>query len=448
MRWLDHKRRIAVTGLAGAGKTVFLLSLLQHLERFDPSRFKPSGGGEIAAFREMPAAGGFEPFPRLRLGAKLMEAQNLSWPDKTRDIYRYSCSFDYSRLGLPTRIWNTLRLRTPLDSRRVEWDFLDFPGERLSDVHVARHADYAEWCDRLIELWNSYDRMRTAFGPYLALFDDDSGRSADEIVAAYKRCLAGMVHNKNQLITPSTFMLDHGGGGVLGAGDLADGGAKRRVGLADREFAPLSLAYRDKNPALAGHFAGHYAEYRETVVNPLFDAINACDRLLLLVDIPGILSGGVGRYNDVSHMIETLAENITPSGWFFTRVDKAALVATKSDMIHRRDQDSLKELADDMLRVARNKQPRLKFESFTASAWVSARSVELEDGGRALRAIPARGREERVFRIPELKPDWPEDWEAEDPRHSFPLLSPPRLANRFLAPEQRNLDRIFDFIIS
>jgi hypothetical protein len=76
--------------------------------------------------------------------------------------------------------------------------------------------------------------------------------------------------------------------------------------------------------------------------------------------------------------------------------------------------------------------------------------VDLEDGSRALRGIPARSGDgmEKVFRVPELKAEWPGDWKAEDPAYSYPRLSPPRLANRFTAPRQWNLEKIFDFIMS
>jgi predicted YcjX-like family ATPase len=273
-----------------------------------------------------------------------------------------------------------------------------------------------------------------------------------EIVDSYKRCLAGMVHNKNQMITPSTFMLGHGadgGRGVFTAEDAEAGGRDRVSGLPGAEFSPLPRAVREANPGVALRFAGHYGRYRAEVVSPLFAAINGCDTLLVLIDIPGILSGGVGRYNDTNHLIETLAGAIVPSRLFSTNVDKIAFVASKADMVHARDQDNLRELAEDMLRIARNKQPGLRrYESFVASSWVSAESVDLDNGDRALRGVPARDSEVRVFRVPELKPDWPADWAPEDPRYSYPRLSPPPLANRFMAPEQRNIDKIFDFIIS
>jgi Predicted ATPase len=421
------------------------------MEHFNPSHFRIGGGAEITAFRELPNENKFTPFPRTRLRARLMEAQHVEWPEKTRDIYRYRCAFNYSRLAWPTRIWNKLRIHRHLASKTVEWDFLDFPGERLSDSLIEKHKNFADWSDELIELWQSYDRLREAMAEYLGVMAQPTATD-HMLLSAYKRCLAKMVHGKFQIITPSTFMLAHGGkNDVFGYADIEDGGQNRIVGLPEKEFTPLSSAARQargENDPLAPRFAAHYQLYRNHVVRPLFDAVNVCDRLLVLVDIPGILSGGVGRYNDTNHLIETLADNLTPSNWFFTNVDKAAFIATKSDMVHRRDQDNLKALVDDMMRIARNRQPRISYSSFIASAWVSAESVDLSDGGRALRGIPARDKEIRTFHVPELGPEWPADWGPEEAQYSYPLLSPPRLANRYMAPEQRNLDRIFDFLIS
>ncbi|MCC8180913.1 MAG: YcjX family protein, partial [Planctomycetes bacterium] len=321
-------------------------------------------------------------------------------------------------------------------------------------VHMIRHDSFAGWSDQLLELWHSYDRLREHTAGYVDALRrqgmDKSSVDASErrILAAYKAALAGMVHDKYQLITPSTFILGPNGSDGFTDADIANHGAERLSGLPGGEFAPLDRQARHDNPELAGEFSYRYQQYRDQVVLPLFAAINHCDRLLLLVDIPGILSGGVGRYNDTNHMIEILAENIRPSGWFFTNVDKAAFIAAKSDMIHPRDIDNLQALVEDMMRIARNRQPGIGYQAFTASAWVSAHPVELADGGRALRGIPRRDTEERVFRVPELRPDWPHDWGPEDPRYSYPLLSPPRLANRYLAPEQHNLDKIFDFIFA
>jgi predicted YcjX-like family ATPase len=452
MGWLDHRRRIAVTGLAGAGKTVFLLSLLQNIEHFNPNRFRLAGGGSLGAFRELaPATAGFELFPRTRLRARLIATQDIAWPEKTRNIYCCRCAFDYSGLGLGGQLWNILSRRPWLGRRRVEWEFLDFPGERFSDALMARHASFPAWSDAVMELWEISEPSRRGMDGFLSLMAASLSASGEELLLAYKRCLAAIVHGKNQLITPSTFMLGPEAGEPLAPADLLDGGTGRLSGLPGGEFVPLSRDFRAARPDLTEIFSRHYGRYREELILPVFNAVNACDVLLVLVDIPGILSGGVGRYNDASHLLEILADVVVPSGWFSSGVKRLALIAAKADMIHARDQDSLAALADDMLRLIRNRRPEIgQTASFPVASWVSARSVDLDDGGRALQGIPARsgGRETRIFRVPELRPEWPGDWEPEDPAYSYPRLSPPRLANQFIAPEQWNLEKVFNFILA
>lgn len=448
-RWLNPDRKIAVTGLTGSGKTVFLLSLLENIERFNPERFRPAGGAAIRSFRELPPREGdaFEPFPRSRLRSRLIGSRNASWPDKTSQVHRCRCAFEYGGLGLGGRLWNTVAKGLWL-GRRVEWEFLDFPGERFSDALMAKCESFSAWSDEMMNLLYISDDMRE-FISRLA----GSAATGAELVSSYKRCLARLVSGKNQLITPSAFMLgpDPGGTPVTGE-EIAAGGAGRSSGLPGGEFAPLSRDFRDARPDLKEEFSRHYLAYRDAVVMPLFRAVNDCDTLLATVDIPGILSGGVGRYNDTCELIAAMADNISPSGWFRGRVDRLALVAAKSDMVLDQDHDRLRRLADGMLLLARNRRPDLPggYASFVVSAWVSAKSVELEDGTRALQGVPARsaGSEPSIFRVPEPPEAWPEDWRPEDRAYSYPRLSPPPLINRFMAPEQRNLEKVFDFIIS
>ena len=452
MARLVHDRRIAVTGLAGAGKTVFLLSLLQNMEHFNPGRFRIAGGAGIGAFRELSADKDdrVPVFPRARLRSRLIASQDISWPEKTGSVHRFRCAFDYSNLGLGARLINTLA-RGYWMSRRVHWEFLDFPGERFADALIVRSGSFPAWSDCLLEAWEVNEPLRNAMDDYLALLARSFAVSEKEILLSYKRCLSTAAAGKNQLVTPSSFMLGPEDGSTLSLEELQAGGAGRISGLPGGEFAPLPRGFRDARPDLNEIFSRNYSRYRDESALPIFGAVNGCDTLLVVVDIPGIVSGGVGRYNDASHLLEILADNVSPSGWFSGGVGRLALIAAKADMIHVRDQDSLRALADDMLRLIRNRRPEIdRTAVFPVSAWVSAQSVDLEDGSRALRGIPARGGDgmEKVFRVPELKEEWPGDWKAEDPAYSYPRLSPPRLANRFTAPRQWNLEKVFDFIIS
>ena len=57
------KRRIAITGLSKAGKSVFLVSLLQHLKYSSPGKFNLNDE-RIKGFKALPVEDGFfKPFP-------------------------------------------------------------------------------------------------------------------------------------------------------------------------------------------------------------------------------------------------------------------------------------------------------------------------------------------------------------------------------------------------
>ncbi|MDR1533715.1 MAG: YcjX family protein [Planctomycetota bacterium] len=451
MTWLKRGRRIAVTGLSGSGKTVFLLSLLQNIEHFDSRRFRLAGGGATGAFRELAGkADGWPIFPRSRLQAGLMRSREAAWPEKTGRIHQFRCSFDYRRReagGWLGKILPGARRRR----RVLEWEFLDFPGERFSDALIARHPDFPAWSDALLGLWEMGEPRPEALADYLALQRADRPVGAEELLLGYKRRLSAGVSGKNQLITPSAFMLAPDRDSPLTAEDVRNGGAARLSGLPGGEFSPLTRDFRASRPDLTEIFSRHYARYREELVLPIFAAINGCDTLLVTVDIPGILSGGSGRYHDAGHLLEALADNLAPSGWFSRGIRRLGLIAAKSDMIHPRDRDSLKSLADDLLRLLLNRRPEIRrAKAFTVAAWASAKSADLEDGGRALQGVPARegGSDLRLFRVPELKPVWPVDWGPEDPAYSYPRLAPARLTNRFAAPDQWNLEKVFDFILA
>ncbi len=86
------KRKIAITGLSGSGKTAFLTSLLWHLQEFDSMNFKLDNKAKITQFREVPASLAF-PFKQFR---SLMAAKESRWPMKTTHDHRYVCTFTRS----------------------------------------------------------------------------------------------------------------------------------------------------------------------------------------------------------------------------------------------------------------------------------------------------------------------------------------------------------------
>ena len=64
------------------------------------------------------------------------------------------------------------------------------------------------------------------------------------------------------------------------------------------KFAPLPESVRKANKKLAKEMRQHYQRYRKKLVIPLFREVANSDSLIVLVDIPSLLVGGVERYND------------------------------------------------------------------------------------------------------------------------------------------------------
>ncbi|MDR0882857.1 MAG: YcjX family protein [Candidatus Adiutrix sp.] len=449
--------KVAVTGLASSGKSVFILSLLQHLRYFDEHRFNIQKGGttlKIQDFQELPVPAGFEKFPLNAMRARILAAQECKWPHKTRDSYRYRASFKY-----------TGKLRF---NDKIEIDLLDFPGDRLADVDVARYDNYAAWSDRLIEILtgdettelyaaDNADREKIKVKRLVELYLAKV-RALDAPpgwLAAYKEMMTLFLHNFSHFITPSSFALDCENLSVFSAQDSQNQGRDRVCGLSGREFAPLPPDVRAKYPALAAEWADNYAVYRDQVVLRLFNYLNECGQLILMVDIPFTLAGGVQRYNALISLLESWAQILKPSKWYnpFTHLKKFAIVGTKKDLTVHEDEDNMKSLLNQIQKIVENKQPNIKCASFCVSAWVSTEEIE---GQRQLKGRRAKYKPGETATLdaegydvwpvnPPVPWEWPDNWEAGS--FSYPRTLPSPLLNAAKPPKQSGMPDVFRFIV-
>src|SRR5471030_3166871 len=126
--------RIGVVGLYNAGKTVFLTSVINHLEHHDPDRF-PLGkpGTTIRRFETRPPETGWANFNYAGFRDALVHRGQ--WPDKTKDRSMYACQFQRSDWAFSDALVK----------------FYDLPGERLADAAML-DRDFAGWSDHMLEL--------------------------------------------------------------------------------------------------------------------------------------------------------------------------------------------------------------------------------------------------------------------------------------------------------
>ena len=131
-----------------------------------------------------------------------------------------------------------------------------------------------------------------------------------QIVRGYRKVLARYALDCKPLISPSVFLLDRQGDAARPAQPdvLAE---ERLCGLdALSEFAPLPKHVRETNPKLVRAMQTHYQRYRNELVRPLFENLAESQSMIVLVDIPSLLLGGVDRYNDNRQIVLDLFETL------------------------------------------------------------------------------------------------------------------------------------------
>ena len=474
---LSRQKRIAVTGIANSGKTVFLTSLLWQLHEFEDANFFLENNVKISGFREVRRNSTF-PFYKFQDAM----AKQGEWPRKTKDVHQYVGEFKRSDRARKQRV-----------------EFLDFPGERIADAAIAGYDDFGDWSDHMFDYFESDSGYRKAAHEFrreseLVLSEHESRYRSEaengnrhprqglkrirhqirkglddvlsrrhggcdhlrrQIVHGYRRVLARYALDCKPLISPSVFLLDRQGDAARPAPPdvLAE---KRVCGLdASSEFAPLPKHLRETHPGLVREMQAHYQRYRRELVRPLFQNLADSQSMIVLVDIPSLLLGGVDRYNDNRQIVLDLFETMQGGSsigsllkqlrFWSPALQRIAFVATKADLVRKSDLRAgrLKSLLRSMNRRAKGLFPDAKMEWFDCSVCIS--TTQTEDD--MLRGVPIQENPKRLpmeFEVSLLPEEWPSDWNRES--YLFPSVFPHPPRNYQTPPRHRNLDAIFDFV--
>ena len=443
-----HNRTVGVVGIGNSGKTVLLTALISHLKNHHPDllRLHPNSKkqpAEIICFEERPLL-------TMKIPALPYEnyynsfRHEMRWPDKTADAFYYSCTFQ-------RRDWSWTD---------VALTFIDFPGERFNDLLMLDDkVDFAGWSARVLDRLQSHPESRALAANYLATVKEQLSAVSpdiDAVLRAYALLLARLMKNYSAFITPSVFALDTNGWMPENCRDPAQIAAGRLLGLDQgRQFAPL-LPGAQESP-LHPLFQKAFDDYRKTLIRPHFELLRSCDLLLVVVDIPGLLAGSVGRFNDTEQIIgDVLAAAGRKRGFSifsFRNLQKVAFVATKSDTIHPEDADRLRALLQELVWHKARNHPDLPHELLTCAAIQSThRNAKGELEGYPIWSaegdlIPPPKPDHPMCRLhPSRLPDcWPERWEAGD--YAFPEVWPLLPARRNLPPRHLGLNAIVDFIL-
>ena len=369
--------RLGVTGLARAGKTVFITSLVANL--LDRGRMpglvaQQEGRIEAAFLQPQPDV----TVPRFDYESHLsaLTGPEPHWPESTRTI---------SELRLSLRVRPAGLLAGLQGPRTVHLDIVDYPGEWLLDLALL-DKDYASWAqdtlsrlDKRADAQGFMERARTA----------DPNAPHDEAVAQdLARCFTRYLERARDsgsydCIPPGRFLLP---------GDLA--------GSPVLSFAPIPVVSPARRGTLAREMERRFEAYKAKVVKPFFrDHFARIDRQVVLVDALGAIHGGPRAVDDLSRAMADILSAFRPGRnaflshlWRGRRVERILFAATKADHLHHEQHARLTAIMAALTRGARDRAQFAGAET-AAMAIAALRATTEETRQHAGRTLPCvRGR--------------------------------------------------------
>ncbi|MCC5993256.1 MAG: YcjX family protein [Rhodobacteraceae bacterium] len=329
--------RLGVTGLSGAGKTVFITSLVANLlNRGRMGRMQAVSGGHIEAAFLQPQPD--DTLPRFDYERHLaaLTGPDPHWPDGTRQISQLRLSFRIRPGGL----------LGGLRSARIQHiDIIDYPGEWLLDL-VLLDKSYEQWAAETLARMEKRS-FATEFLTRLA--DTDPAGPHDEARAqALTHSFTGYLRAARAQglpdITPGRFLLP---------GDLE--------GSPVLTFVPLAGA--GGRGSVAREMARRYDAYKAQVVRPFFrNHFARIDRQVVLADILGAIHAGPEAVDRLSQTMTELLAAFRPgrNAWLTRlmggkRVERILFAATKADHLHHSQHARLTAIMAALLRRARDR---------------------------------------------------------------------------------------------
>jgi predicted YcjX-like family ATPase len=334
--------RLGVTGLARAGKTVFISALVHNLiAQARMPFFDAAAQGRLLRVYLEPQPD--DQVPRFDYERHMIDltATPPSWPESTRRISQLRLTLEYET----QRFW-----KRQMGRDRLHIDIVDYPGEWLLDLPLL-NLDYRAWSEAALAQSRAGKRKDAAKAWHAALAEIDPAAPADEAVAhrladLFKAYLGDTRADPYALSTlpPGRFLMP---------GDLE--------GSPALTFAPLDAKGAEDfaKGSLFAMMARRFEAYKTHVVKPFFrNHFARLDRQIVLIDVLAALNGGQAAVADLERaMAEILACFRTGANSFWSnlvspRIDRIVFAATKADHLHHTSHDRLEAILAAMTRDA------------------------------------------------------------------------------------------------
>jgi predicted YcjX-like family ATPase len=351
--------RIGVTGLARAGKTVFITSLIANLldRGRMPQLVAQSEGRIVSALLQPQPDDTVARFDyETHLGA--LTSRTPHWPDSTRAV---------SELRLSLRVQPNGLLSGFQGPRTLHIDIIDYPGEWLLDLGLLDQS-YAQWSERMLTRLGAHPGGADM---QQMLISADAHAPLDEPVAQQ---LARAYTQHLQQARQAGFS-DCSPGRFLMPGELE--------GSPVLSFTPLPPQERPDRKSLWREFERRFEAYKSRVARPFFrDHFARIDRQVVLVDVLGAIHAGPQAFEDLRQtMAQTMAAFKPGQNAFLSkllmgkRVEKVLFAATKADHLHHTQHPKLTAIIEALTRDAKDRAKFAGAETLALSL-ASVRATE------------------------------------------------------------------------
>ncbi|OWU84067.1 hypothetical protein ATO6_16090 [Oceanicola sp. 22II-s10i] len=368
--------RLGVTGLARAGKTVFITSLVANLmDRARMTQLVAQSEGRIVTAYLQPQPDDTVPRFDYETHLAALTSPEPHWPDSTRTV---------SELRLSMKIRPGGLLGGFSGPRTVHIDIVDYPGEWLLDLSLLDRA-YAEWSVEVLE----QARTRPQGAAFIAAVEeardirDWSEPQAKALAEAYRAYLVAARDAGHMDITPGRFLLP---GEMEGSPALT--------------FAPLPPEDAPHRKGLWREMERRFEAYKDRVVQPFFrDHFSRIDRQVVLVDALGAIHGGPQKVEELRCAMAGILGAFRPGRNAFLsrllmgkRVEKILFAATKADHLHHTQHARLTAIMEALLRDARDRAAFAGAETAAMSIAALRATVEetVSHNGQSLDAVRGR----------------------------------------------------------
>ena len=374
--FLEPVIRLGVTGLARAGKTVFITGLVANLlDRGRMPQLRAAAQGRIEAVYLQPQPD--VTLPRFDFEAHLaaLTGDVPRWPQSTRSVSELRLSFRVRPEGF---------LGGLTGPRTVHLDIVDYPGEWLLDLALMERS-YADWSE---ETLTRIDKRREA-AEFMATARAEDGSlplvevRAQALAARFTDYLLAARKAGYSDCTPGRFILP---------GDLA--------GSPVLTFAPMPKPGSTSRGSLWREMDRRFESYKSLVVRPFFrDHFARVDRQVVLMDVLGAVHQGPRAVEDLRRTMADVLAAFRPgrNRWLTgllggRRVERILFAATKADHLHHSQHPALTAITEAMLREARGRADfaGARTQALALAALRATVEETVERGGVSLDCVRGR----------------------------------------------------------